>query len=98
MVWCGKTIKLANNQRERKLQSAVSESKETERWQGQDRKNRLFKMTETQVRLQIYMSTYIYCALVRYQIKEKKCREQNREKLSLQRNMEHEKGGGGKGV
>ena len=98
MVWCGKTIKLANNYRERKLQSAVSESKETERWPGQDRRNRLFEMTETQVRLQIYVATYIYNALVTYHIKEKKSREKSQEKSSLQRKMEHEKGGGGKGV
>lgn len=46
----------------------MSESKETERWQGQERKNRLLKMTETQVRVQIFLVTYIYSAW----IKEKK--------------------------
>lgn len=50
----------------------MSESKETERWQGQERKNRLLKMTETQARVQIFVATYIYSALARYQIKEKK--------------------------
>jgi len=41
-------------------------------WQCQNRKDRLFKMTETQVRLQMCVATYISSGLVRYQTEEKK--------------------------
>lgn len=37
-----------------------------------DRKNRLFKVTETQLREQIDVTTYIYNTFLRYQIKENK--------------------------
>lgn len=70
MVGCFKTIELANN--EGKLQSAMSKSKETERWHHQTEKKRLFKVTETQLRQQIHMATYICNTFLRYQIKENK--------------------------
>lgn len=48
-----------------------------------DRKNRLFKVTETQIRLQIQVATYIYSAFVRYQIKENKKAERRTERSQV---------------
>lgn len=55
-------------------------------------------MTETQLRLQIPVATYIYSAFVRCQIKENKKAERRTEKSSLQRKMEQKIGGRGRSV
>lgn len=61
----------------------MSKSKETEKWHDQTEKNRWFKVTATQLRLQIHVATYIYSAFVRYQIKENKKAERRTERSQV---------------
>lgn len=48
-----------------------------------DRKNKLFKVTEIQLRLQIHVATYIYSAFDRYWIKENKKAERRIERSQV---------------